>query len=118
MAQILCLTSGLTGITNASLELVKRLERAGHEVTLGSTRPIGELVAANEINYLQLPPVNFFPGGQDKSGGGLGQRLQKWWYRWQNRKERRAEAVKALGMDVFADQLRSLKPGLLIIDIE
>ncbi|MEL7249556.1 MAG: glycosyltransferase [Bacteroidota bacterium] len=118
MAQILCLTSGLTGITNASLELVKRLERAGHEVTFGSTRPIGELVAANEIDYLQLPPVNFFPGGQDKSGGGLGQRLQKWWYRWQNRKERRAEAVKALGMDVFADQLRSLKPGLLIIDIE
>ncbi len=95
-----------------------RLERAGHRVTYGSPRLIEDLATTNGINYLQLPPVNFFPGGQDHGGGSFKQRLQKWWLQLLNRKERQAQAVQALGMDEFAVLLNDENPDLLIVDIE
>ena len=33
MAHILCMTTGLTGILNASFEVVRRLEKRGHRLT-------------------------------------------------------------------------------------
>ncbi|MEO0872990.1 MAG: glycosyltransferase [Bacteroidota bacterium] len=118
MAEILCLTSGLMGIAYASFELTHRLEEAGHRVQYGSPRPIADLAEANGIQYKQLAPVNFFPAGQEHVGGGLVQRLRKWKDRLVQRKQRRVEAVEALGMDEFAHFLRTTSPDLIIIDIE
>ena len=118
MAEILCLTSGLTGIAYASFELVRRLEQAGHSVVYASPRSIGDLAEANGITYTQLAPVNFFPGGQENGEKGLMQRLKKWWSRLSNRDQRRADAVQALGMDAFAGFLQERDPDLIIVDVE
>ncbi|MEM1360067.1 MAG: hypothetical protein AAGF89_17800, partial [Bacteroidota bacterium] len=57
MANIVILTSGLTGIMNASYELGNRLRLAGHQVTLAAPRPIAEKVNFQGFNFFQLPEV-------------------------------------------------------------
>ena len=42
MAKIICITTGLTGILNASFELVARLQQAGYEVCYASPKNVAE----------------------------------------------------------------------------
>ncbi len=57
MAHILVITSGLTGIRNASYELVHRLKHLGHEVTYGCVGNYKEEVSAQGLDYIQFPNV-------------------------------------------------------------
>ena len=52
VANIFIVTTGLTGILNASLELADRLQRAGHTVTLGAPRPVGDKVSAEGLDFV------------------------------------------------------------------
>ena len=57
MAKIICITTGLTGILNASYELVNRLKEAGHEVSYASPRSVKDRVEEEGIKFTQLPEI-------------------------------------------------------------
>jgi len=57
MAKIICITTGLTGILNASLELVERLKASGHEVSYASPRDVGSRLELHNIPFEKLPKI-------------------------------------------------------------
>jgi len=119
MAQIICITTGLTGVLHASFEVVSRLKQAGHQVIYACPWDVEEKVTRQGFDYLQLAPVNFDPAPDlpDVRGGPfirwrrMGNRLMK-------ARERRAKAIEALGMDEFVKVLDTLNPDLILIDLE
>lgn len=118
MAHIICITTGLTGILYASLELVKRLEAAGHRVTYACPAEVGDKVRANGVSYQQLPPVNYFPAPEIPNFKGRIRKLKRWWYRLTHAKELKQTAIENLGMRIFEETLKKWDADLLIIDIE
>lgn len=118
MANILCMTTGLTGILNASFELTSRLESMGHAVTCASPAEVREKVQAQGFKYLQLGSVNYEPAPAIPAYGGALRKVHRLAHKLINVRKRRRLAVDALGMDVFLDQIKALKPELVIVDIE
>lgn len=118
MPHIFLLTSGLTGIRYASLQLAQRLRTEGYEVTYACPRPVGDEVRAHGVDYVQLPEVNYFPAPPVPEFNGPLRPLQRLWYKWRHRHARRQQAVDALGMTAFAQQLTEWQPDLCIIDVE
>jgi len=118
MAEILCITSGLTGIVNASFELVARLQAAGHQCTTASPKLIEDKVRAQGFNYLQLDAVNFDPAPPVPEFQGPLRKVRRWLHKWLQASSRKGLAVKALGMDAFLQKIQRLKPQLIIIDVE
>lgn len=118
MANILCITSGLTGILNASFELVSRLEAMGHSVTYSSPRDVNENVSVQGFNYLQLDPINFDPAPEPPAFSGPLRKLNRLLHKVTHIKERRRKAVLALNMDSFKEKLAHVNPDLIVIDIE
>lgn len=118
MAHIICITTGLTGILYASLELVKRLEVAGHQVTYACPAEVGEKARANNVNYYQLPPINYFPAPELPDFKGKTRKLKRWWYRLTHAKRLKQEAFENLGMQTFEQTLNEWNADLLIIDVE
>lgn len=118
MAHILCMTSGLTGILYASLELSNRLQAMGHTVTYASPKSVEDKVVANSITYRQLPPTNFFPAPKLPSFNGPLQKFQRLWYRIVNGNQLRARGTQLLGMDEFREILDEISPDLIILDVE
>ena len=118
MARIVCITSGLTGILHASFELVARLEKAGHQVTYACPQEIGDRVRPQGFEYVQLPPINFFPAPDLPDFDGPLRKVKRMWYKIKHGPQRRSAAVEALGMDAFKNTMRQLSPDLLILDVE
>ena len=56
---ILILHSGLTGITNACLELANRLKMAGHQVCTGSMKDQKTTITDNSFEHVHIQPVQF-----------------------------------------------------------
>ncbi|MDJ0728435.1 MAG: glycosyltransferase [Crocosphaera sp.] len=108
MAHIVCITGGLTGIFNASIALVKQLEQAGHHVTYASPKDWSDVTNQYNIPFVQLDPWIF--DWQEPS-------LSRW-QKFRQLGERRDQAIKALGVDNFAETIKTLKPDLLLIDME
>lgn len=108
MAHIVCITGGLTGILNASLELAQRLIQAGHRVTYGSPGNLRDPVTAQGISYVQLDRWVIQSGDPPMSQ----------WSQLRSLRERRQRAVDALGVQCFAPMMHALSPDLLLIDIE
>jgi len=118
MANILCITSGLTGILNASFELVSRLEAMGHSVTYSSPKEVKENVTVQGFNYLQLDAINFNPAPEPPAFSGPFRKLNRLSHKVTNVKERRRKAILALNMESFREKLTYADPDLIIIDIE
>ena len=118
MARILCMHTGLTGILNASLELMSRLQALGHEVTCASPQAVGEQVKTYGFDYLQLPPVNYDLAPELPAFGGALRKLKRLFYKFRHMKSRRAEALTNLGMDQFLEQVKAFAPDLVVTDIE
>jgi hypothetical protein len=118
MAKILCMTTGLTGILNASFELTSRLQAMGHEVVCASPSEVGDKVRAQGFRYLQLPAVNFDPAPPVPSYRGPLRKPARFIHKLFHVKKRRALAIKALGMGTFRRELEALRPDLIIVDIE
>lgn len=112
------MTTGLTGILNASFELIKRLEAMGHEVIAASPASVEEKVAMQGLNYLQLSPVNFDPAPAIPSYSGKLRKVKRFWYKLRCAGKRRKAAVAALGMEQFLEKVADVAPDLVIIDIE
>ncbi len=115
MPQLLLITTGLTGMLHASLEVVARLEAAGYQVTYACPKDVRAQVEAQGFTYVQLPAVNFNPAPQLPD---FKYRWQRWLYKFSKISQRQEEAVKQLGMDDFAARLQVLKPDLILLGIE
>ena len=118
MAKILCITTGLTGILNASFELMSRLESMGHVVTCASPGEIDYKVRLQGYNYLQLGPVNYDPAPAVPAYAGSLRKVKRFAHKFVHAGKRRKQATQALGMDAFLAQMAQLKPDLVIVDIE
>jgi len=116
MAHILCMTSGLTGIVNASLEVVRRLEAAGHQVTYACPWDrTKDVVERQGIRYRRLAPVDFDPAPLPQRADG---RYISVFRAWATAAERRQRGLAALRMDEFTQALKSLRPDLILADQE
>lgn len=118
MAKILCITTGLTGILNASFELMGRLERMGHTVTAASPAMVGLKVGLQGFPYLQLASVNYDPAPEVPAYDGALRKVKRLVHKLINVRARRKQAVEALGMDAFLRRMSEFQPDLVIIDIE
>jgi UDP:flavonoid glycosyltransferase YjiC (YdhE family) len=118
MAHIVCVTSGLTGIFHASLEVISRLDAQGHEVTYLSTPSRVNRLIEEGIQVNEIPPINISPGPERAQFTGGLTKFKKIWSSIKSVKERRSKAVHALGMNKFAELLKSVNPDLVLIDME
>lgn len=115
MANIICITSGLRGLLNASFELVARLARDGHQVTYACPHDVRASVEAQGLNYVQLPAVNFNPAlPPDNADGSLRARIDE----WRSARERRAAGIEAMNLQPFRAFIESSKPDVVLIDVE
>ncbi len=118
MPHIVVITSGLTGILNASFELMHRLEKAGHQVTCACPKDVGEKVKLQGFAYRQLLAVNYGPEPKLPAFKENFRKVKRLLYKWINRRKRQKEAIAALGMKDFEKKIQELKPDLLILDVE
>lgn len=118
MAKIICITTGLTGILNASFELVKRLESEGHSVIYASPKEVGERVIQQGIPFVQLPEIKQQPAPYVPAFKGTFRKVYRLLYKLTNTKARRKEALENLIPKAFSALLDKESPDLVIIDIE
>jgi UDP:flavonoid glycosyltransferase YjiC (YdhE family) len=115
MANVICITSGLRGLLNASFELVARLAREGHEITYASPHDVGTSVEAQGLRYVQLAAVNFNPAPPpDNTDGSLRARLEE----WRSADRRRMAGIDAMNLQPFRDFVEASRPDLVLIDAE
>ena len=117
MAHILCITTGLTGITHASFELVSQLEAAGHRVTYASPWDVRQKVTAQGFTYVQLPPTQYL-GAADLQFSGRWAKVRKIWAKLVTASQRRQAAIAALGTQDFDQILHNINPDLILCDSE
>lgn len=118
MAKIICITSGLTGILNASFELVARLQADGHQVLYAAPIKVGEKVQRQGIPFIQLPAINVHPGPKIPAFSGP---LKKWkglFYKIKNRSERRKKALENTEPFALSKLLDAEQPDLVLVDVE
>jgi UDP:flavonoid glycosyltransferase YjiC (YdhE family) len=116
MARILIIITGQAGVTNASLELSRRLTAVGHHVTLAAPRDRAEEASAAGIDFLLLPTINENPektilrleGPLPKAGGARKEAIV----------ERRLAAKVLTQPFVFEPTLDELRPELMIVEVE
>ncbi|MEM9821938.1 MAG: nucleotide disphospho-sugar-binding domain-containing protein [Bacteroidota bacterium] len=118
MAHILCITSGLTGILNASFEMVSRLEAAGHRVSCASPKAVQEKVEAQGFTFLPLPPMAIALAPPLPQFKGIWGKAQRMWLKYRLAGQRKTAAIEALQMEHFRNLLRSEAPDFLIVDVE
>lgn len=111
MAHIVTVSRGFPSTLYPSLELSRRLAADGHRLTFAGgpeARPAAEV---NGLEFLPLPEGRFEEFLQED--------LERSWLgRLLKRRMRRQEAVESLGLEAFAESLRSLEPDLVLIDGE
>ena len=112
MAHIACITTGLTGMLNASFELVARLQKAGHQVTYLCPWEVESAVKAQGFAYIQLPKVNFNPGPKPTS------KLEKYWKSPSKFSKDIQKGISNLNMEPYTQVLLDLNPDLVILDME
>lgn len=118
MAKIICVTTGLTGILNASFELVNRLEKSGHEIIYASPRKVKEKVEAQGITFFQLPEISLTTEPELPPLKGKFRKLARLTYKYQNATERRAAALHKTEPTAFSGFLDEVQPDLVLIDVE
>lgn len=118
MAKIICITSGLTGILNASFELVNRLQADGHELLYASPKEVGKYVEKQGIAYFQLPQILTQTTPKLPSFKGPFRKISRWVYKIKNAKQLQRKALENIEPQVFSTLVKSEKPDLLLIDVE
>jgi UDP:flavonoid glycosyltransferase YjiC (YdhE family) len=111
MAEILCVTSGLSGVLFSTLELGRRLRAAGHQVAHASFPHAQPEVAAQGFQFVELPADRsreFLAGDAERS----------WAARWRTLATRRAEAARSLELASFQADLETRRPDLILLDGE
>ena len=111
MARVLCIPSGLSGALYSTLELMRRLREAGHDVLCASPAECESVVTSAGFQYVQLPPNTYAEWvRRDVS--------TPWFQRIASAADRRSAALETLGVDHFPNVLDELRPDLVLIDRE
>ncbi|MEL6864727.1 MAG: nucleotide disphospho-sugar-binding domain-containing protein [Bacteroidota bacterium] len=118
MAKIVCITSGLTGIVNASFELVNRLQAGGHEVLCAAPRDIASRFEQQGISFKELPEITQHPGPVLPQFSGPLRKGKRLWYKIRQASKRRKAALAALQPSGFSQWIQEQAPDLLLLDIE
>lgn len=118
MAKIICVTSGLTGILNASIELIARLKASGHDLLYASPAAVTEKVRLQGIDFVQLPGISLHPCPELPTFSGPLKKLSRFFYKIKNASKLRKQALDNTEPHAFAKILETEQPDLLIIDIE
>ncbi|WP_235299316.1 glycosyltransferase [Portibacter marinus] len=118
MAHILCITSGLTGISNASLELCKRLQNEGNTIVAGAVRDKSNFYELNGFEFVKFPEikVNTVPKTSPafQKMGKIGTLLFSILFF----RKRRRDAYIAVYPDKFIEYISRHNFDAIIIDIE
>lgn len=109
MKHVAIITSGLVGITNASLKLVKKLKVEGYKVTYLCPIDIKEKIEKHKIDYIQLAEINF---------GFSFLKPKGYFYHISHFKSQYKEGIKQLNFEVYEKTLNDLKPDIVVIDEE
>lgn len=118
MAKIICITSGLTGILNASFELVNRLEADGHELLYASPVNVRKNVERQQISYIQLPEILTQTKLELPNFRGPLRKVSRWFYKLKNANQLREKALLDMEPTAFVKMLDIENPDLLIVDVE
>lgn len=118
MAKIICITTGLTGILNASFELVARLQQAGYEVCYASPKNVAEKVSQEGIRFIQLPEIQEDSSPNIPSFQEPFRKVARIAYKIKHARQRRVVALKNTIPAEFVSMLKRETPDLLIIDVE
>jgi UDP:flavonoid glycosyltransferase YjiC (YdhE family) len=120
MKHIAIVTSGLVGITNASIKLVSKLKTEGHRVTYLYPKNIKETIEMYEIEYIQLPEINFsFSFLETNSTSNMSSgKLKKYLYHFTHLNRQYEEGIYMLNFSNYENILNELKPDLVLVDQE
>ena len=118
MANIVCITSGLSGILHASFALAARLEAAGHQVTCASPENVREQVEAQGFQYVQLPALVLDPEPEVPARKGPFRKIKRWWYKIRHAEDRQKQSLASIGLPLIREKLESFSADLLLIDVE
>lgn len=108
MAHIVVITGGMTGLFNACLALMQKLQNAGHRITYACPGAEPERLKLLNIPFVTLPPWE-----KPREKGAMSR-----WERVRRVRDRQRQAVADLQMDRVTDALKQLNPDLVLIDIE
>jgi len=118
MAKIICVTTGLTGILNASFELMSRLESAGHQVLCAAPKDVGSRFDFKKIPFTKLANIHTDANLNLPEFSGPFKKIMRFFYKQGNKQKRRAKALKRIEPITFSKMLDHESPDFLIIDIE
>ncbi|REJ75573.1 MAG: hypothetical protein DWQ47_08875 [Acidobacteria bacterium] len=118
MPKIFVITTGLTGMLYASLEIACELEDAGFEVVYGCPQDVAETVERYGIGYRQLAPVTFDTEPVIPEFHGLLRSLRRIVHRAVHSGQRRREAFRSMKIGTVLRALESVGPDVVLADIE
>ncbi len=118
MARIFCMTTGLTGILYASLELCRRMQGQGHEVVYACPQDVEKTVLEQGLQFIKLPPVNFNPSGLPSPIPGLLSQLKHTIQRNLQRSKYLQQGIAALRMQEFQAIIEGESPDVILADVE
>ena len=120
MKHIAIVTTGLVGITNASIKLVSKLKAEGYKVTYLCPKDIKDNIEKYEIDYIQLPEINFnfsFLKTNSISNNSFG-KLKKYLYHFTHLNKQYEEGIDMLNFNSYEKILNKLKPDFILVDQE
>ena len=113
MACFLLVSSGIPSPTNSVVAFGERLAEDGHSVSVAAPKQAKELVEARGLTFREIPPPRVNAFAPMITRPKLAERLRP------GERGRRAErAIRAFGVDRFADLLAEAAPDLVIADAE
>lgn len=118
MAHILIITSGLTGIANASLELGSRIQQLGHQVTMSSMRDRRDFYEKYNFKYEQMPEIVEEIDPALPKHIATSNKLIKKLYRSLYKSKLREQAYRQMYPSQYISQLEMIGADLAIIDTE
>jgi UDP:flavonoid glycosyltransferase YjiC (YdhE family) len=114
VSKLLCITSGLTGITNASQEVVRQLLDQGHQVDYGSNRDVSAKIADLGVDFIQLDEISMDPGPKVPFKG----RIPRFVYKQLFSRSRKRSALAKMEPVKFEKLVKKEKYDLLLVDME
>lgn len=118
MTKILCVTSGLTGITNASKELVLRLHSFGWEVSYASCKDVRAKFFTLPVDYYQLPAISYDLAVPLPEFVAPGKKIKRLLYKLSHAKSRQKLVDQEIWPAEFIRIVEKVQPELILIDSE
>ncbi|MEE4174538.1 MAG: glycosyltransferase [Xanthomonadales bacterium] len=109
MASLLLVTNGPAGMRFSAIELGRRLQAAGHAVTVLADGEAEALVRHHGLAFRCLDVGSSQMSEARRTG---------WIRRWRQRASRREAAIVASGARGLVEHLRSVQPDLILLDGE